>query len=309
MTGRILAKPWEGQRNEAFAEYVLSSIATVVRVPRQADFGFDLLCTLTHYFDKVLYAGRSFGVQVKPHSEKRLTYGGLSKKNGQLEWKGHQIDWLFEQDQPLFIGLVDLKKHTLSLYSTHRMWWVYNDIGKPGQIVLVPDTQPTGGIGPSWFKRKKLPTLDGGREASNDFSYEVPLGEPVVRIDLKRLESKDQQFRSEIEESIKDAVDLNYRNIMNCHGNIPITEERKIWMSDNWKDSFFYHLMNDERKKSLLRSISPAITSLLNNYASEATEDMETIINMAKLLKKHRFLRLEGILLLEKIECLVSAKH
>ena len=61
MTGLLLAKPWEGHRNEAFAEYVLSSIATVVRVPRQADFGFDLLCTLTRYAGNVLYAGRSFG--------------------------------------------------------------------------------------------------------------------------------------------------------------------------------------------------------------------------------------------------------
>jgi len=182
MTGLLLASPWEGNRSEAFAEYVLSSIATVVRAPRQADFGFDLLCTLTHYSDKALYAGKSFGVQVKlkPPSREKVTYGALHKKNGKWKWKGHQIDWLFNQDQPLFLAIVDLKIHTLSLYSTHRIWWVYNEIGKPGQIVLVPDAQPTNNIGSSWLKRKILPTLDGGKEAGDGFSYEVPLGEPVV---------------------------------------------------------------------------------------------------------------------------------
>ncbi len=301
MTGLLLAMPWEGHRNEAFAEYMLSSIATVVRVPRQADYGFDLLCTLTHYADKVLYAGKSFGVQIKPLSRKKVTYGALHKKNGRWKWKSYQIDWLFKQDQPLFLGVVDLKIHSLSLYSTHRMWWVYNEIGNPGQVVLVPDAQPAGDIGVNWFKRKELPMLYSGRKAGDGFSYEVPLGEPVGRIYMERLESEDRQLRLEIEETIKDAVNLNYRNIMNRQGNIPITEEQNVWMGGEYRHSFFYHSMDDAKKKALLLYIGPAIISLLQNHTLEAGNDLESIIHMAELLQRYRCLRLEGILLLEQI--------
>ena len=298
MTGLLLSYPLEGHRNEAFAEYVLSSIATVVRVPRQVDFGFDLLCTLTSYYDKALYAGKSFGIQVKPYSGKTVTYGALHKRNGKYKWKEYEIDWLFKQDQPLFLGIVDLKNQALSLYSTHRMWWVYNEFGKPGKIILVPDVQPSGDIGTSWFKRTKLPTLDGGKVAGDGYSYKVPLGEPVVQIDIKQLENEDQQSRSEITESVKYAIELNNRNIMNCHGNIPITEDRNAWTGSEFKLQFFYHQMNDERKKSLLLSIGQAIVPLLQNYDCEAPEELDSMIDIAEFLIRHRCLRLEGILLL-----------
>ncbi len=88
MTGLILATPWEGNRNEAFAEYVLSSVAAVMRVRREADFGYDLLCTLMHYDDGMLYAGRSFGVQIKPAGEPTVTYGRIDGKNG--IWKKYE---------------------------------------------------------------------------------------------------------------------------------------------------------------------------------------------------------------------------
>jgi len=301
MTGLLLAKPWEGHRNEAFAEYVLSSIATVVRVPRQADFGFDLLCTLTRYADNVLYAGKSFGVQIKPPSLENVTYGAIHDKNGKWKLKSYEIDWLFGQDQPLFLGIVDLKSHSMCLYSTHRMWWVYNEIGNPGRIVLVPEAQPPGDIGWNWFKRTELRVMDGEKKAGDGFSYEVPLGEPVARINVERLENEDRQFRSEIEETVKDAIDLNYRNIMNSRRKIAITEDQDVWTGGKYRQSLFYHSMNDDRKKELLLSIGPAITSLLQNHDLLADNDLESIKNIAELLRRHRCLSLEGILLLERI--------
>jgi hypothetical protein len=302
MTGLLLAKPWEGHRNEAFAEYVLSSIATVVRVPRQADFGFDLLCTLTCSIDNGLYAGKSFGIQIKPPTTKRVCYGTIHKKNGKWKWKNHEIDWLFRQDQPLFLGIVDLKSHSMSLYSTHRMWWVYNEIGNPGKIILVPEAQPSGQIGWDWFKRTELPPLDGGKKAGDGFCYEVPLGKPVARIDVERLENEDQYFRQEIERTVKDAVDLTYRNIMNCQKNIPITEDQDVWTGGTYQNSLFYHPINDKQKRALFLYINPAITSLLQNHDFLATNDLKSIKNMAEFLKTHRCLSLEGILLLERIE-------
>ncbi len=198
MTGLLLATPWEGNRNEAFAEYVLSSVAAVMRVRREADFGLDLLCTLMHYDDGVLHAGRSFGVQVKPVSEPTVTYGRIDGKTG--KWKKYEINWLFSQDQPLFLGIVDLQAFSLKIYSTHRMWWIYNEIDNPGQIVLVPEAKPAGQLGidsrSDRFKKTELSMLNDGTKAGDGFSYEIPLGEPVASIQLKQLGSEDRQFRS-----------------------------------------------------------------------------------------------------------------
>ena len=274
MTGLLLAKPWEGHRNEAFAEYVLSSIATVVRVPRQADFGFDLLCTLTRYAGNVLYAGRSFGVQVKPISDKKIGYGGVKKK----KWKRYEINWLFKQDQPLFLGIVDLENHSLCLYSTHRMWWLYNEIDRnPGKIVLMPDVQPQGNVSMNWFNRRRLPLLDRGKKAGDGFSYQIPLGEPVAKIELELLESEDPEdrwLRSRMETTIKDAIDLNYRNIMNSKSKIAITEDQDVWTGGIYKHSIYYHATNDDNKKELFISISNAITSLLQNYNLISENDL-----------------------------------
>lgn len=59
-------------------EFVLSSIAPVVAVPRQ-DFGLDLLCTLLHRQKGVLFSGMSLGIQVKSAS---TTVGWGPQTNG-----------------------------------------------------------------------------------------------------------------------------------------------------------------------------------------------------------------------------------
>ena len=98
MTGLQLASFWEGNRAQLFATHVLSSVAAVVPVPVPMDFGHDLLCLLTRRKDNALYAGRAFGVQVKSGSIREIRYGGLNDKQ---TWKKYELDWLYDQHQPL----------------------------------------------------------------------------------------------------------------------------------------------------------------------------------------------------------------
>ena len=93
MTARVRSFSWDGARGEMFAQWVLAQVATVVRVPREADIGIDLICTLAHPVSGSLNAGRTFGVQVKSHGSKRqpepLSFGGYDKQG---TWRRHEID-------------------------------------------------------------------------------------------------------------------------------------------------------------------------------------------------------------------------
>jgi len=112
---------WEGNRAELFATYILSSVAAVVPVPRPVDYGLDLLCTLTRRDNRALYAGRAFGVQVRSISRSEVKYGGVNREG---DWREHEVEWLYGQDQPILLCLVDLKEWRIRLYSTVRVWWV-----------------------------------------------------------------------------------------------------------------------------------------------------------------------------------------
>jgi hypothetical protein len=83
MPGLQLASFWEWNRAELFGTYVLSGIASVAAVPHQFDVGVDLLCTLMRREGNALYAGRSFGVQVKSGAQE-FRYGGLHEEKSAM---------------------------------------------------------------------------------------------------------------------------------------------------------------------------------------------------------------------------------
>jgi hypothetical protein len=141
-----------------------------------------------------------------------------------------------------------------------------------------------------------LPTLKNGTKAGDGFSYEVPLGKPIVNIQPEQIESEDRQFRLTLERLISDAVELDYRNISNYEREIPISEER----SDENRSMSIYYVADDEKIKALLKSIAPAITVLLQNWRDSKSEsDLKAIIAFAQLLYKYRCLDRLGIEYLE----------
>lgn len=300
MTGSLLATTWEGHRNEAFAAYALSGVASVIKVPREADVGFDLLCTLLHYDEpsKLLYAGKSFGIQIKSAAEKEIPYGGIDTKKKKS--KQYEIDWLFQQEQPLLIGLVSLKGNSLYLYSTQRIWQVFNQTKNPGKVKLLPNIEPKRDADSTErFKARKLRT--GDLEAGDGFSYEVPLGKPIVCIEIEKFKEDYENLRIEIINKINQAIEIDYRNIANRNFNIPISEERDGW-EGKYNNSYIYHLADKEKIQSMLRSIAPVISSLMiNEHNLPNPEELKKVVEFAELLKEHKCLGLEGIILMENI--------
>lgn len=290
---------WEGNRAELFATYILSSVAAVVPVPRPVDYGLDLLCTLTCRDGDALYAGKAFGVQVKSANDPRASYGGLSKTG---HWKEYELNWLFGQDQPILLCVADLQAWRLRLYSTSRMWWVRWMKGRPGEIVLVPDLSLDDFQDQTEKDRYVRTPLEAsvlGAACGDGYSYQVPLGAPIVDIFLKEQETQD--YRDQLRECLNRWVGLDYRNIRHQQSGIPYSVEWADWESNAPPSSSarIWHYWNpgiDKNIAEILGSIAPAITSMLLNLdAQKQIEKLAAIRPVAELARDYDLLDPMGL--------------
>lgn len=100
-----------GDLHEELGIFLLRSVALVAPVPRQEDVGNDAFVTLIRpEGSRRLIPDVSFLVQLKAASQKVVSYT-----------KPDEVAWVTKLEIPLFIGRVDLRTASISLYSTQRL--------------------------------------------------------------------------------------------------------------------------------------------------------------------------------------------
>lgn len=178
----------QGDRSEYLAQYILSSIAISVPVPRQEDVGSDFHCSLLKKVDGNLYPYLPFNIQVKSYGpdilKNGVRFGGTTKgkkpKGG--KWRGHEIEILCQTDTPFLIGVVNKEEQWMDLFTTIPRYFVrvnWSGKGTPREVALIPYT-PDGvdhiGAGKVTKQKSKL--------GMPDYSWKLPLGQPIVRISI-----------------------------------------------------------------------------------------------------------------------------
>ena len=291
MSGLQLGFSWQGDQAEIFAQYVLSAIAAVVRVPRQLDFGFDFLCTLIHKRDSTVYTGMSFGVQVKSPSTAITRFGGFDKppKHPDRKWKIYEINWLYGQRQPLLVCVVDIKELSIKLYSTSRIWWVRCKSSAPTEIVLLPDENPSKTIGEDLCPRTPIKDFDGN--SGDGFSYRVPLGDPIVTLRMGGSETEDDS--ESITKILNEWLEIAYQNILHYSNRVAYIED--IQLGDGPGESrppvHLYHFFTypeDEQIRKLLLAMTPAIESLMRNLVVQnKPAHLQDVLPIARLARNY----------------------
>jgi hypothetical protein len=201
----------QGNRSEYLAQYILSALGVAVKVPIEEDVGADFHCSLAKFNGNLMTFFAPFLVQIKSISEKNIIYGGVGS-NG--IWKKEEIEWLFSQELPLLIGLVDKKDLTLRLYTTSNMWAAWYFSGKIAQAILCPDdpNQTTDQI--------LSPTKENNAEEVNEWisnnvgdglKWKIPLGPALVSISYDDLEN--QERMNEFRRILSFALQLEQDNI------------------------------------------------------------------------------------------------
>jgi hypothetical protein len=261
------------------------------------DFGHDLLCTLTRRERHALHASHAFGVQVKSRSAAEVHYGGLDKHG---VWKKYELDWLYDTTQPLLVCVVDLKQWSVNLYATDTKWWVPNLHGIPGEVVLVPDlalddfTEAEGRSLTNPFRSSPIENVPAGTPIGNGRSYQVPLGHPVVSVSVKEHEAS--EFRDQLRACLDAWLALAYRNLTHRRLGVPYIEEWSAWKTNEPPQSppgfwHFYSPAVEQNVPDILRSIAPAIGTLMHNLNSQdQTPKVDALRPLALLLHEYGLL-------------------
>ena len=173
----------ESNRGEYLAQYFLSALGVSAPVIRQEDIGVDFFCSLAREENKKLTFHSPYMVQQGAADAKEFIYGGYTDKG---KWRGEGVEWLFSQELPLFACITDREKARFRLYSTSAMWLVCYQFGTMTQIELCPDEHHDP------LKESRGDRI--GKEGHGDgFEYRVPLGNPVVDLDIFQLTKDNRQ--------------------------------------------------------------------------------------------------------------------
>jgi hypothetical protein len=192
----------EGNRSEYLAQYFLSALGVSAPVLRQEDIGVDFYCALAEENGSRLTFHSPFAVQVGSKDGKDFKYGGLDRKG---RWRVEQIEWLFAQELPLFLCVVDKAKQRCEIFSTSPMWLVRYQFGTVSEVVF------EFGANHDILKgsREVVPKY-AGKGNGDGCRYRVPLPQPVVSLAIGDL-TGDAVDRARI--ALRHAIELEAKNL------------------------------------------------------------------------------------------------
>lgn len=181
----------QGDRSEYLAQYIISSIAISVPVPRQEDVGSDFHCSLLRRVGDNLQPYLPFNIQIKSDSadlrNNGIAFGGLTQSG---VWRRHEIDSLCQADTPYLIGVVDKEDQRLDLFSTISRYFVrvnWSGKGAPRKVQLIPySPEGEGHLG-----NGDVIEVDP-IEGMPSFEWRIPIGQPIVRIPISESEDPDR---------------------------------------------------------------------------------------------------------------------
>jgi len=283
----------QGNRSEYLALYILSALGIAVYVQRTEDIGVDFYCSLAQKKGRILTFHSPFLVQVKSNHRK-ICYGGPNKKS--KKWKKEQIDWLFSQELPFFIAVVDKINYKLELYSTSNMWSAHYKDGNVGEVVLELN-QPKG-KDEVFAPEDSLIVQDWPEGIGNGKRVIVPLGYALVSISLNEVENQDklEMYR----QILKASIQMEQENITYRRLGVHFSKWPHRYTTNNFIQAeavnFVANPIPGTNTDRQLESIKPIIVTLAYNYKvqgqSEAILRLKPLIPLLKndyvlaLLKK-----------------------
>lgn len=179
----------QGDRAEYLAQYILSSFAISVPVPRQEDVGSDFHCSLLRRDGDNLRPYLPFNIQIKRNGDavlkKGVRFGGVTEGG---HWRKHEIEQLCQTDTPFLIGLVDTENQWMDVFSTVSRYFVlvnWSGKGMPREVALMP-YQPEGD---DHLGNGELEDLKPRADAPGQL-WTLPIGQPIVRVSIEDAENE-----------------------------------------------------------------------------------------------------------------------
>lgn len=280
----------KGNLSEYQALYFLSHIGSSLTVPRQEDVGIDFYCSINIEDGHHELVKEQFIIQLKSNEKDKIEYGSVIKsgKNEKKKWNGHELEWYFNLELPLFYGVMNKKANYLDIYSSSFKWYNYWQkdfmtieflINQPSEnmreIHASDDEDISGWAGEIQTKRSKIKTF-------------VKTGPPLIRLspdvvlDKKKLEK--------LKRILREAVRIEKNNIIFKTLNLPYFNWiHKVDTNKSFVPAYYFATNKVSLKeKELIDAITPIIISLGLLYKHENLEKFNAIKTLLKLIPEQK---------------------
>lgn len=269
----------EGDRSEYLAQFFLSAMGLCTSIPRQEDIGFDFSCSVADQEAGILTFGYPYLISVKSISGPSIDVEptpAVIQANGD-----RHVSWLFRQDQPVFLGVVDKDNISIRIFSLLPLWFLYYQGGPTiGTLSLKPrlDAQHMQDVG----------APERGAELANwpgHYHYDVDLGHPVAILDLETIQN--QNRLGAMKRFLRIAIDFAQRNLLHYKLQIP----HFYWFPITTPDAsalqpgFFYQPIPPlpEARAQIMQSLAPSLISFALHF--KGTGELESLQACARLLR------------------------
>ena len=167
MAGRLGKNLRQGHKAEDLGIMFLRNFCAVAQLRQEDDIGIDAVATLLREEKGLLYAENTFFAQIK------------SKSVSEILYEGNELDWLINQDLPLFIISIDKEEDDIKIYTTNPAYQIitfraYNKL----KLALTTTNQ-------KFFKRHEI---DGG-------VFSVDIGPPIIESSYDSSKTTEEQQR------------------------------------------------------------------------------------------------------------------
>ncbi|EOQ90375.1 hypothetical protein LEP1GSC202_0355 [Leptospira yanagawae serovar Saopaulo str. Sao Paulo = ATCC 700523] len=271
----------EGDRSEYLANYLLSGLGLVTPVPRPEDIGIDFFCNISDQENGLLSFGYPYVIQIKSSSTKDILIGS----NEIDKWKKEGIDWLFKQELPLFIGIVDKKNIKIDIYNTSTLSFIHRFSSNCSQILLKPrfDYENNEEVKqPTKTKLNNWPSDHFG----DGYCHEVDLGKPIISLTHSDFDLKDKLI--EMKNTFRLAIFIEQKNIV--YRNLKLPYFNWILLNEINKKitpAWIYSAIKKENTDGIIQNLVPSIISLaLIFFENNEFEKLELLKPSIKLLPR-----------------------
>lgn len=178
MSGKQVFNWRESDRSEHLAAFLLSALGLATAVERHEELGADFYCSLADQEKGATNFGLPFLVQVRSVAKPVVHIKTPKRYRHQKGALPDHLSWLFRQELPMFLALVDKEDISIRLYSLSPLWFLeydHENCPDPAAIQLVPrvDAESRDPVGAP----RQLGKVSSSPES---YEYEVDLGQPIA---------------------------------------------------------------------------------------------------------------------------------
>jgi hypothetical protein len=224
MPGRQQNFAIRGDQYEKAFDAIASGFLSIVRTPRQEDYGIDAFCHVrTPLNASSSTVGGTFGVQVRGPGVD-LQFGGIEKGT----WKNYEIEWLRSLAVPLYLARVSSDCSRIDLYSLWPIWLVLGQTREPFKIICRCDEPAED---PQAVGARSAETVNGSPGGDGKV-WHVPIGPPFLS--FTQTDMNDPVFVANAACSMANWLSVDRRNIIRALQGVAYVEGIKEWATNDF---------------------------------------------------------------------------